>query len=268
MSLGARVQSLENMVGRLNKSMDDIKLMLEEYFGVRRTGQDRFTDPVLRTYTLLRAYLDAEKRSQQELTHLLTHADHYGTAGLLGEFLRNLPEDEQKIVAELQRQGPALTEFVRESALFEELRKARNALVEQSKPVDSDTSHGVLPEAVIPVPDADTEMSGVEEKITTTQAQVPKDSSKDKVNKKKKRSASKAPQASAPSERMKAKPSKSKDFWTEQTPLESLLRAAGVRFTPAALSDAEHKLAIAKQLPDRELTEEQRKLIFAKMDQA
>lgn len=265
MSLGARVNSLENAVGHLSQKIDRIQSLLEEYFGVRHTGVDK-QDPVLRTYTLLREFLDKEKSSQQALANLLSYADFHHTAHLMEEFIKNLQPEEQGLVIELKKNYPALIAFVRESALFEELEKARRTIQEQSKPSVDDTSQEVTLSDVIPVSDQDTEMSGVEEKITTNPVKDPKNQDKKKVNKKKKRSASKAPQASVPPERVKAKPSKGKGIWTEQTPLESLLRAAGVRFTPAELAKSEHQLAIAKQLPDRELTEEQRKLIFAKME--
>lgn len=249
MSLPQRVQSLEHQLGSVNRKLDKMQAMLEEYFGVRRGGLDN-QDPILQTYVKLRSYLSAEKTSQQELTSLLAHVQLHKTSDLLQLFKEQLPADEKLLLERLSNQLPTLTNFIRESKLWEELEKARQVLESSSKvePLKAIIKEDVTMEsdAEHPSPTSDTEE---ELKIQAPQKVL-------------KRKATKAPtDVSQPKVKKPRKTNKASTD-TEEIPLESLLRSAGVRFQKAKLGDAKHRLEIAKQLPDRDLSKEQIELIY------
>lgn len=255
MSLPNRVQSVEHQIGLLNQKLDRMQNMLEEYFGVRRGGQDH-QDPVLQTYVKMRSYLQAEKTCQQELTSLLRHVEHHNTAAVLKLFYEQLPEEEKPLFEKFERNFPTLSNYIRESTLWNELEEVKKQLLELSQGKNAEKSlQGNEPQEEPSAAEEDIEMSTLEAK---EQPQV--------LKKVLKRKPAEAPQVV--SQPKLKKPSKRVlPTFKEDTPLESLLRSAGVHFQKAKLSEAQHRLAIAKQLPDRDLTKEQLDLIYKKLEE-
>lgn len=242
-SMTKRVEDLERQIGYLSNKISDLTDLLENFFGVRRSRGVESRDPVLMIYQLLREYIALEKARQVKLTELTTSAESASLVHLLELFKNNLPADERELVSTLGSHLPTLIESLKESSLFEELKKAKEQLAKA-------TTTSV--QEPIEIPETSQETQQTPSRSKRQREELSEEEQPDP--KKGKVSTSQKTKVLA---RKPVKPSSS-----DTTELERLLQRHGVSYKSSELSSKEKKLKAISMLPDRDLTDEDKQLIF------